>query len=62
MPTDCWVRQNDAPLKFDTKPSEAAFSAVFLNFDKCRPKVAHDFISSLAVDLVGANVHVKIGK
>ena len=27
-------------LKFDPKSSEAAFSAVFLNFDKCRSEVA----------------------
>ena len=29
MPTNWWGRQNAAPLKFDPKPSEAAFSAVF---------------------------------
>ena len=28
-PTNCWGRKNVAPLKFDCKPSEAAFSAVF---------------------------------
>ena len=32
------------------KPSEAAFSAVFSNFNKCRPKVIGDVISGLAVD------------
>ena len=36
MPTNWWEwdRQNAAPLKFDPKPSEAAFSAVF--DEKCR--------------------------
>ena len=29
MPTICWGRQNAAPLKFESKPSEAAFSATF---------------------------------
>ena len=29
MPTNWWGRQNAAPLKFDPKPSEVAFSASF---------------------------------
>ena len=29
MSTNWWDRQNDVPLKFDPKPSEAPFSAVF---------------------------------
>ena len=28
-PTNWWGRKNAAPLKFDPKPKEAAFSAVF---------------------------------
>ena len=47
--TNCWGRQNAAPLKFDPKPSETAFSAVFSNFDKYRPEVYDDFISRVAV-------------
>ena len=34
MPTNWWGRQNAAGLKFDPKPSEAAFLAVFFNFGK----------------------------
>ena len=30
-PTNCWGRQNVAPLKFDPVPSDT----VFTNFDKC---------------------------
>ena len=29
MPTNWWGRQNDAPLKFDPKPSEAAYFRPF---------------------------------
>ena len=50
------------PLKFDPKPSGAAFSAVsFSNFDKCRPEGADDVISSVAVDKVGIDIRVKFG-
>ena len=48
-PTNWWCRQNAAALKFDPKPSEAAFS-VCLNFVKCRPEVIDDVIFSVAVD------------
>ena len=53
--------QNAAPLKFDPKPSEAAFSAIFSNFDKCRPKAAGDVVSGAAVDYVGMHVRAKSG-
>ena len=46
-PINCWGRQNATPLKFDLKPSEAVFSAVFPNFDKCRPEVAGDVVSGV---------------
>ena len=38
------------PLKFHPKLSEAAFSAVFPNFEKCQHEVADDVISYVAVD------------
>ena len=47
--------QNAAPLKFDPKPSKAAFSATS---DNCRPEVASDVISSLAVELARTDVRV----
>ena len=56
MPTYWWDKQNAAPLKFDPKPSQAALSAVFANFDKCRSEAAGDVISGVAVDYVGMNV------
>ena len=37
------------------------FQPFFLNFDKCRPKVAGDVISGVAVDKVGMDVRVKFG-
>ena len=40
---------------------EAAFSAVFFNFEKYRPEVADDVISGVTVDKVGMNVSVKFG-
>ena len=49
-PINWLARQNAAPLKFDPKPSEAAFSTVFLNFNKCRPAAADDVISSMAIE------------
>ena len=45
-----WARQNAAPLKFDPKPSEVAFSEVFPNFDKCRAEILGDVISGMAID------------
>ena len=51
MSTMWWGTQNAAPLKLDPKPSEAAFSAVFLKFDnKYRSEIAGDVISGEAVD------------
>ena len=48
--TKWWGRQNTAPLKFELKPSEATFSAVFPNLDIFRPEVADDVISGVAMD------------
>ena len=48
--TNWWGRQNATPLKFNPKPHEASFSAISSNFEKCRPEVADDVISSVAVD------------
>ena len=47
--------------KFDPKPSEAAFSSIYSNTDKCRPEVAGDVISCLAVESVGMEVRAKHG-
>ena len=55
-----WARQNAAPLKFDQKSSEAAFSVVFSNFGKCWPEVARD-VTGAVVDRVGLEVRVKFG-
>ena len=44
-------------IKFDPRPSNAAFSAVFLDFDKCRSDVARDVITSVAAQYVGMDVH-----
>ena len=41
-----------APLKFDPKPSEAAFLAVLRTLIKCQSDVAGDVISGVAVDQV----------
>ena len=48
-PTNWWGRQNNtASLKFDPKPLEAAFSAVFFSiFDLCRSEVADHVISGV---------------
>ena len=60
--TNWWGRQNAAPLKFDKKLLEIAFSPVFFsNFDHCRPQVAEDIIFGVAVEKVGMDVHVKFG-
>ena len=56
-PTNWWRRQNSSLLKFDPKPSEAAF----LNFDICRTEVADDVISGVAVDWVVVDVLAKFG-
>ena len=48
-------RQNAATLTF------SAFSAVFSNFDKCRPEVADDVIPSVAGKHVSMDVCVKFG-
>ena len=48
--------------KFDTKPSQAAFSAVFSNFEKFRPEVAGDVISDASLVYVGVGVLAKFGK
>ena len=45
-PTGC-ARQNAAPLTFDSKPSEAGFSAGFSNFHKGQPEAAGDVISGV---------------
>ena len=58
-PTNWWGRQNAAPLKFDRR--QAAFSAVFSNFEKCRPDAADDPMSGLAAEYVGLDVLVKFG-
>ena len=51
-----------APLKFDPKHLEAAFSTVLTNFDKCRSEVAGDIISSVAVYYVGRDVRATFGE
>ena len=58
-PTNCWGRQNAAPLKFEPKPSAAACSTVFSNFYKCWPEVSDDVISGATVDYVDVDVRVK---
>ena len=45
----------------DPNPSEAAFLAVFSNFDKCRREVAGDVISGAALVYVGVDVHANFG-
>ena len=60
-PTIGWARQTAAPLKFDPMPSEAAYSAVSSNFEKCPQEVADDVLSSVAVEQVGIDVHIIFG-
>ena len=55
-----WARQSAAPLKFEPKLSEGAFTAVSSNSSKCRQEVASDVISDIAVEWVGTNVPVKL--
>ena len=56
-----WATQNAAPLKFDSKPSKAAFLAVFSNFDQCQPEVADDVQSGVIVERTGSDDPVKFG-
>ena len=53
------AKQNAAPLKLKPKPSEVAFSVIFQTFHKCRPEVAGNVISSVAIDYVGVDVRAK---
>ena len=53
--------KNATPLKFDSKAVGGGISAVFSNFEKCRPGVADAVISSVALDQVGMDVRVKFG-
>ena len=53
-----WFRTT--PLKFDRKPSRAAFSAVFQNLRNAGD-VAGNVISDVAVDKVGVDVRIKFG-
>ena len=46
-----WVRQNAVPIKFDSKPSEAAFSTVFC--DNFRLEEVIDVISGAVIDQAG---------
>ena len=50
-----WAKQNAAPLKFNPKPSEAAFSTS----DSCRPEVDSDVIFGTAVKQVSMDIGVK---
>ena len=43
------------------KPSDAPFSAIFSNFDKCRPEAPGDVISGMALDHVGMDVTASLG-
>ena len=47
--------------KIDPKQSEVAFGPFFSNFYNCRPEVADDVISSVAVDYICMDVHVNFG-
>ena len=57
MPTNWWGRQNAVPLRFDPKPLEAVFSAVF-ELNKCRAEAAGDVISGKFVGPVVPDSHV----
>ena len=61
-PTNWLGRQNTAKLKFEPKPTEAAFSAVFSNVVKCPSEVAGDVMSGVAVDQVGVDVRATSGE
>ena len=56
-----WAIQNAAPLTFYQKASDAALSAGFSNFDKCRPEVADDVKSGVALDYLSADVRANFG-
>ena len=47
--------------KLYPKQSEAAFSAVLGNFNKCRPEVASDVISGAALFYVYVDVGTNLG-
>ena len=47
--------------KFDPKLVEALFSAAFSNVNKCRPEVAGDVISGVAVEIGRHGCPCKIG-
>ena len=64
MPTIWWGRQNAAPLKFDPKPSEAAFSAVFRTSTNGNRKYLTSDVMSvwlLTADQIGMCDRVKFG-
>ena len=43
------------------KPTDAAFSHVFLNFYNCQQEVVSDVISSTVVELTSVKIAVKLG-
>ena len=47
--------------KIRPKPLEGSIFGCFWNFDKCRPEVADDVISSIPVEPVGMDVLVEFG-
>ena len=48
-PTNWWGRQNVEPLEFIPNCRRRHFRSFYSNFDKYRPQVADDLISSMAV-------------
>ena len=62
MLNNWWGRQNAAPLKFDSKTSEAAFFGRFSKFDKCQSAIAGEVKSSVVIDWVGRGVRVTCGR
>ena len=61
IPPIGWVRQNAGHKKFGPKQSEAAFSAIFSNFNRSRPEAASDVMSGVAVEYVGMDVSINVG-
>ena len=59
-PTNWWGRQNAAPLEFDSKQSEVAFSTVFFR-DNLQPEVAHHVIFGVVTEETGVDGLVKFG-
>ena len=55
-----WARQNAAPLKFDPKPSNAAFLGLFSD-ERCRSEVTGDVISGMAIGEAGMDIRAKFG-